>query len=157
MQLFIDAVGSHCFGAFWNGWWLCGRWLEQHQQNLFLIAWKELYAAIIAAATWASKWTGKRLLFHCDNQAVVDTWHDPTGKDKHLMQLVHLLYFIAAKGNFTVLVLHIHGVNNALAYALSHALSRGQVQEVQGLSPAGRIETNTGTTLLGITLDHDIW
>ena len=50
MQLFIDAARSHGFGACWSRQWLCRRWLEQHQQKSFSIAWKELYAIVIAAA-----------------------------------------------------------------------------------------------------------
>lgn len=30
--------------------------------------------AIVAAATWAHHWSGKRIRFHCDNQAVVKVW-----------------------------------------------------------------------------------
>ncbi len=68
------------------------------------------------------------------------------------MQLVLSLYFIAAKGNFTVSVSHIHGVNNTLA----DALSRGHVEKFKAKAPAGRSETNTATDQLGITLDHDV-
>ena len=131
MQLFTDVAGSHGFGACWNGQWLCESWLEQHQQKSFSIAWKELYAIVIAADTWASKWTGKRLLFHCDNHAVVDIWRKKTTKDKHLMQLVRSLYFIAARGNFTVSVSHIHGVNNTLP----DAVSRRQAENFKALAP----------------------
>ena len=73
----------------------------------------------------------KMFAFHCDNHAVVDIWRKKTTKDKHLMQLVRSLYFIAARGNVTVSVSHIHGVNNTLA----DALSRGQVEKVKALAP----------------------
>ena len=71
------------------------------------------------------------MLFHCDNHAVVDIWWKKTTKDKHLMQLVRSLYFIAARGNFTVSVSHIHGLNNTLA----DALSRGEVEKFKVLAP----------------------
>ena len=130
IQLFTDAAGSHGFGACWNGQLLCGHWLERHQQKSFSIVWKELYAIVIAAAIWGSKWTEKRLLFHCDNHVVLDIWRQKTTKDKHIMQLVRSLYFIAARGNFTVSVSHIHGVNNTLADALSHE----QVEKFKALA-----------------------
>ena len=88
-------------------------------------------AALVQKRSKFCKWTGKRLFLHCDNHAVVDIWRKKTTKDKHLMQLVCSLHFIAARGNFTVSVSHIHGVNNTLA----DALSRRQVEKFKALAP----------------------
>ena len=54
----------------------------------FSVAWKDVYAIVIAATIWVSKWTRKPLLFYCDNHEVVDIWQKKTTKEKHLMQLV---------------------------------------------------------------------
>ena len=70
-------------------------------------------------------------------KVVCDAWKElyksleKTAKDKHLMQLIHSLYFIAATRNYTVLVSHIDGMNNTLA----DALSRGQVEKFKTLAP----------------------
>lgn len=97
----------------------------------FSIAWKELYAIVIAASAWGSLWSGKRILFHCDNRAVRDIWKKRSTKDKHLMQLVRVLYYVAASHNVTVSIAHIAGTDNSVA----DALSRGMLQKLQYLRP----------------------
>ena len=42
-----------------------------HNQS---IQWKELYPIALASLLRVDQWSGKKLLFHCDNQAVVDIW-----------------------------------------------------------------------------------
>ena len=68
---------------------------------------------------WGKHWARKRLLIHCDNQAVVHVWHTGTTKRRSLMALVRALFFIAASQNFTVVLQHIPGVNNSITDALS--------------------------------------
>ena len=58
---------------------------------------------------WGKHWSRKRLLIHCDNQAMVHVWHTSTTKHRSLMALVRALFFIAASQNFTVLLQHIPG------------------------------------------------
>ena len=108
-----------------------GRWLTA--QRKLSIEWKELYAIVVATAAWGHLWSCKRLLFYCDNQAVCTIWSSGISKDPKLMQLVRQLYFIAAKGNFTILVCHIGfpGDRNLIA----DTLSRFQVQRFHQLAP----------------------
>ena len=65
------------------------------------------------------QWSGKKLLFHCDNQAVVDIWASGTSRDPLIMQLVHSTFFNTATNHYTVLVTHIVGTNNSIADSLS--------------------------------------
>ncbi len=71
-NLFTDAAGHLSYGAYWNGHWFSKTW----SSNLLdmSIEWKELYAIVMACETWGKHWSGKRLLFHCDNEAVVHVW-----------------------------------------------------------------------------------
>ena len=62
--------------------------------------------------SWSS-WHRKRVLFHCDNQAIVHLWKSG------LPQLMRALFFVAAKHNFHVTITHIYGTDNSLADALS--------------------------------------
>ena len=73
----------------------------------------------------------KTFAFHCDNHAVVDIWQKKTIKTNTSCSSYDSLYFIAARGNVTVSVSHIHGVNNTLA----DALSCGQVEKYKALAP----------------------
>ena len=117
MQLSTDASGTIGWGAYWSGRWLQGRWTEA-QLNMD-ITWKELYAIVMAVHTWGSLWQRKRILFHCDNQAVVDIWKSGSTRASETMALVRLLYFAAAKHNINVCIVHIDGADNVIADCLS--------------------------------------
>ena len=73
----------------------------------------------MACETWGKHWAGKRILFHCDNKAVIEVWQSGLSRSPQLMALVRALFFVAAKGNFHVLVRHIAGIDNSIADALS--------------------------------------
>ena len=94
MQLFTDASGTYSWCAYWNGKLLQGKWLEA--QLHMDITWKELFAIIIAMAvhTWGSLWQRQKVLFYCDNQAVVSIWKASSTKAKETMTLVHLYSII---------------------------------------------------------------
>lgn len=127
-QLYTDA-SQLGYGCYWQGHWLNGTWDRHHMKRD--IQWKELFAILIAANAWGSQWSGKRLLVHCDNHAVVDIWRSGTCKQAALMQLVRSLFFTAANCNFTLLIQHIEGTNNAIA----DALSRFQLHRFRLLAP----------------------
>ena len=64
-------------------------------------------------------WAKHKILFHCDNQAVVDIWKKGSSKDPNIMALVRMLYFRAAQHNINICVMHIPGVHNNVADAIS--------------------------------------
>ena len=67
MQLFTDTSGSQGWGAYRSNHWLQSEWCpEQAGQD---IVWKELVSII---NTW--RWARQKVLFHCDNNTVVDNW-----------------------------------------------------------------------------------
>ena len=76
MALYTDASGTLGWGAYWAGHWIQAHWLpDQIGKD---IAWKELFAIASAVNTWGHHWPRKKLLVHCDNQAVVDIWKKGT-------------------------------------------------------------------------------
>lgn len=82
--------------------------------------------------------------FHCDNKAVTEVWQSGLSHSTQLMRLVRALFFVAANGNFHVLIRHIAGVDNCIA----DALSRLQVQKFRQLAPqAAREPTPIPATL----------
>ena len=127
-QLFTDA-SQLGYGCYWRGHWLYGPWSRQRAARD--IQWKELFAILVAATAWASHWRRKRLLVHCDNQAVVDICRTGTSKNTELMRLIRTLFFTAARHNFTLLINHIPGVDNSVA----DALSRLQFHRFHQLAP----------------------
>ena len=129
LQLFTDAASTLGFGVYWNGAWFSQPWPPHLASKS--IEWKELYAILIACETWGAHWSGKRILFHCDNQAVVQVWDSGLSWSSDLMYLVRALFFVAAHKNFNVLVRHIRGVNNSIA----DSLSRLQLPRFRTLAP----------------------
>ena len=79
MQLYTDASGTQGWGAYWSGRWLQHRWSPA--QHLMNIAWKELFAILPAVHSWGTHWIRQKIVFHCDNQAVVDIWEKGTTRD----------------------------------------------------------------------------
>ena len=94
MYLYTDASGSLGWGAFWSGRWLQASWSPV--QSAKPILWKELFAIVNAVNTWGPLWAKQKILFHCDNQAVVEIWHKGTTRDSETMALVRLLYFLCS-------------------------------------------------------------
>ncbi|KAL9976443.1 hypothetical protein ACROYT_G013744 [Oculina patagonica] len=72
LELFTDASGGLGFGIYFQGHWLNGSWPPNLADRS--IQWKELYPIALACLLWGPLWRGKKLLFHCDNQSVVDIW-----------------------------------------------------------------------------------
>ena len=105
MQLFTDASGSDGWGAYWSGRWFQDHWSPAQQQ--LNIAWKELYAIVMAVHTWGSLWQHQKILFHCDNQTVVNIWEKGSTKSPDIMALVRLLYFCAARYHIYIFVCNI--------------------------------------------------
>ena len=77
---------------------------KEDGQKSMDITWKELYATVMAVHTWGSLWQRKRILFHCDNHAVVDIWESGSTRARETMALVCLLYFAAARHNINVCI-----------------------------------------------------
>ena len=118
VALVSDASGSWGCGAYCNGKWFqlqwAGLWANSH------IAIKELTPIVLAAAVWGRGWSGKSVMAHCDNAAVVSVINSGSSKDPDLMHLTRCLTFIKVKFDFALFSSHVPGVNNELADALSH-------------------------------------
>ena len=129
LQLYTDASSTIGFDAYWNGAWFSQPWPQSMMSNP--IEWKELYAIVMACEVWGKHWSSKRLLFHCDNQAIVHVWESGLSHSSSLICLVRALFFIAAHCNFHVLIAHIPGIDNSIA----DSLSRMQLQRFRSLAP----------------------
>ena len=79
--------------------------------------------------------TGWRVVFHCDNLAVVHAWSGQSSRDPSLMFLQRGLFFVAAESNSTVQLMHVLGKHNVLA----NALSRDMMTKFFTLAPQGSL------------------
>ena len=114
LDLYTDASNQAVAGYF-NGAW----YVELVQDSSRSINWRELYAVVLAAATWAHHWAGKRVLFHCDNQAICHILCSQTTRSPELMQLVRALFYIAASTPFEFSATYINTKKNCVADSLS--------------------------------------
>ena len=129
LEVVSDAAGSIGFGAYLQGQWFYGSWsCSQAQQS---IAYKELFPIVIAAHLWGPGWSRKHILFRSDNQLVVALLTSRTSKVPALMHLLRDLLLSAARWGFTFLSMHVPGVQNSVA----DAISRFHWQEFRRLAP----------------------
>ena len=97
-------------------WFSCGWdscWLDVH------ITIKELLPIILASALWGHSWAGHRVLFRCDNAAVVAIINSGRSRNSLAMHLARALFLLGAAFKFTFRATHIVGVCNRAADALS--------------------------------------
>ena len=117
MSIASDAAGSIGFAAIAGLTWFAGRWpSEAHNLS---IAVKELIPIVIAAHIWGQEWARKRILFKCDNQAIVACLKFGSGRDRHLAFLLRHLAMKAIMCSFTYSAIHIPGCRNQHADSLS--------------------------------------
>ena len=130
LALYTDSSGAIGYGAYCNGSWFNGKWTpDQLKED---IQWKELYPIVMASIVWGEQWYRKKVLFVCDNQAVVACIRSGTSHSPAIMALLRNLFLVAAKANFTVSARHLAGVKNRIA----DCLSRFHMQEFRRLAPA---------------------
>ena len=137
LQLSTDSSGSIGYGAYFQSSWFQGRWNADQQDKS--IQWKELYPIVIAAATWGNHWSTKRVLFLCDNQAVVSILQSGTSHSPEIMELVRSLHLCAAKHNFYHSAKHVPGIDNSVA----DSLSRFNMQAFRQLVPQADLHPTT--------------
>ena len=83
------------------------------------IAMKEMVPIVIAMAIWGHEWQDSTILAKSDNMAVVLALTKGTAKHPLLMHLIHCLHFFSARRNISMIAMHIAGVLNTAADALS--------------------------------------
>ena len=81
-------------------------------QKQLTIAWRELFAIIVACTIWGRSFSKKRLIIHCDNLAIVYCVNSGSSKCPKLMVLIRTLFSLACKHNFEVRLQHVPGLDN---------------------------------------------
>jgi hypothetical protein len=127
LDIYTDACVQGYGAVFGTHWFSCA-WTRDEEElaardKRDSMPFKELYALTKAAATWSSSWRGRKILFHCDCQPIVDAWRKGDSRKPAISQLIRTLLFLAATNDFNMNIIHIPGVDNTCA----DLLSRGQV------------------------------
>lgn len=118
-HLYSDASGLYGCGAYSTE---VASWFQLQWPLAWLdtgITAKELVPIVVAAAMWGPRWSGQHICFHCDNEAVVTIIQNRRAHNTLLTQLLRCLFFYASMFQFHFSALHIPGVYNVLADAIS--------------------------------------
>ena len=116
--VYSDASGSYGCGAFAEGvGWFKVEWPEDWLK--VGISAKKLVPVVVASAIWGKLWAGKHICFHADNMAVVAVLNSRTAKDPILMHSLRCFSFYSAYFRLHFSAVHIPGVMNTAANALS--------------------------------------
>ena len=116
-HFFTDASGNWGCGASWKNQWFKAPWAPAWQSVNSTI--KELVPVILACAVWGEQWASQHVQVHSDNMAVVSIIRAKSSKDRKAMHLLRCLHFFTAKHDLTLTAVHVPGVSNSRADALS--------------------------------------
>lgn len=119
VEVFTDASSSIGCGAWWSPRWIQLKWPQGGKFEELPITQKEVLPVVLACAVWGDQWYGKQVTAHCDNEAAVAVLNSGYSRDPQIMHLLRCLFFIKAYFQIALRVVHIPGVDNVIADAIS--------------------------------------
>ena len=117
LRLYTDSSGKLGFGAVFGKAWLHDTWPDEWLH--FDISFLELFPIVLSAHLWGHRLSNRTVEFHTDNIALVSILNNSYSSKPHIMSLVRALVATILKFNFIFRALHIPGVENEQADALS--------------------------------------
>ncbi|XP_063055926.1 uncharacterized protein LOC134449746 [Engraulis encrasicolus] len=152
LALFTDAAPSVGFGGYFQGQWFADTWPVEFRtpaSGSASIALFEIYPIVVASMLWGKDWSRKRIVLHCDNEAVVNIINKGRSSCTSIMSLVRRLTWQSVLLNFIITAEHIPGSHNVVA----DALSRFRFQDFRRLCPAARRDPMPCPPLQDLILD----
>lgn len=132
--LYTDAAGSTGYGGIFCSQWFANSWTSEflpliHKaQGSTLL---ELVPIVSAAVLWGPQWSRQRIIFCCDNEALVFILNKRRSSDSTIMLLIRRLTLLSLQHHVHIMATHIPGsVNN-----IADALSRHQWSRFRSLAP----------------------
>jgi hypothetical protein len=101
------------------------------EQALMSINIREMLAVTTAILTWQHDLASHGVIIACDNEAIVAVLDKGRSKNQTIFDLVRVVYLTAAKRAITVSAVHVPGLQNPAA----DALSRLDVASFRRLAP----------------------
>ena len=117
LQLYTDSSKTIGYGAVLGAEWLYGAWPDDWKA--YDITFLELYPIVLSSILWGSCFSNRTIEFHTDNLALVSIINKCSSRKPHIMLLVRALVKSMLRFNFVFYAIHIPGVLNVLADALS--------------------------------------
>ena len=128
IKLYSDASGA-AFAAVFGSTWLQGTFPGKWRHSNIAI--KELLPIVLAVRLWAKELSNQRILFFCDNQAIVYVINKQSSKEPTIMALIRTLVSVTLNYNIHFMAKHIPGKKNVIA----DLLSRSQVTKALQVAP----------------------
>ena len=111
-------------GAYFAGKWSMLQWPNYWKDEIFRnITYLELIPIALAMFLWGSEFKNKKILFHCNNAAVVFIINNKSSKSDRVMSLLRYIVYCSLSLNVQLKTRHTSSITNTIA----DALSRGQV------------------------------
>jgi hypothetical protein len=128
-----SAAKGHGFGAVFDTQWALGIWPDSwHDTGLTNdITILEYFPILVAIYIWGEELSNKKVLFKCDNQAVVNIINKQTSKSEKIMVLVRAFTLQCLRSNILFRAEHVPGAHNLMA----DSLSRFQLDKFRQLAP----------------------
>lgn len=123
IQLFTDASGSVGFGAYLGGSWCAACWPAGWAERGLLknLCFLELFPIVVAVFLWGAKLANRRVVFRCDNLGAVQALNKQSATSPEVVRLLRVLVLQCLKINLCFRAIHVPGVENVVADALSRA------------------------------------
>lgn len=136
LLLYTDAclIG---YGARHGNRWFKGTWTPEQlaaamRKQKASMPFLELHALVHAATVWGHLWGGKKITFMCDCQPAYYAIYRMSSKDSSMAALLRLLSTTASMHSFDFRCVHLSGLTNTIADALSRDCD---MQELLALLP----------------------
>ena len=130
LSLQTDAATTHGYAAVLGTKWFCGAWPETWVDKH--ISAMELYPICAAVALWSLEIENACITFQCDNEAVCHAINNQSAKEDNLMALLRRLIITTMTQNIMFRAVHVPGIDNHLA----DALSRFQMEKARARAPS---------------------
>lgn len=118
LHMFTDSCIKGYGGTFGSD-YVCGLFPESWQ--LYSIEFLELYPIFLLIHIFANKLSNKRVIFHCDNNSIVQIINKQSSKCKNIMFLLRPLILTMLNYNILFSAIHIPGVHNKFCDDLSRS------------------------------------
>lgn len=147
LELFTDAAGSTGYGAIFQRTWSAARWPTTWVEAGFLknLVLLELFPIVVAMEIWGESFRNLKVRLNCDNLGVVQVINRLSAKSLPVVRLLRHLVLRCLKMNVFIYAVHLPGVDNTVA----DALSRFQWDKFRELAPDAEQQ--------GVTCPDWIW
>ena len=103
--------------------------LYRYQNFILTIIHLEMLNLVVALRTWARLWRHTKVVFHCDNLAVVHVVRTNKTRNEFLALCLRNIWLLAALHDVEIEIRHIRGKKNVEADTLSRIYSDSAVDE----------------------------